>query len=326
MMKRYESQVKEKKMKGNIQVQGWVRFFEYRKNYLKSFLNSKISNCRELDNQMCFILGCGRSGTTILGKMIAANSKIIYLNEARELWASINRDTDIWGYLNTKKSLVPSGLMKFADNFEKERFANIAGNISKNASRLIVEKSPENLFRIPWLNSLCPTSKFVYIERNFSDVIKSIVKEGSFNIKYGFRVMNNWYGLRDIKKKYIKKISQQLELTLDIYQNIKYEQDWAALEWLCSVTAANKFLGNMENERVFKCRYEELVNSPEKILIKIFSFLNISVHENELEKARNMISKRNSKSNCKVYDTPLIRHIEDTIKSKKCNYDYTECS
>ena len=33
-----------------------------------------------------FIIGCGRSGTTILGRNVVKTSKIKYLNERRDLW------------------------------------------------------------------------------------------------------------------------------------------------------------------------------------------------------------------------------------------------
>ena len=33
-----------------------------------------------------FIIGCGRSGTTILGDTLSKHPKIEYLNERRDLW------------------------------------------------------------------------------------------------------------------------------------------------------------------------------------------------------------------------------------------------
>ena len=33
-----------------------------------------------------FIIGCGRSGTTILGKTLSSHPEIKYLNERRDLW------------------------------------------------------------------------------------------------------------------------------------------------------------------------------------------------------------------------------------------------
>ena len=43
-----------------------------------------------------FIIGCGRSGTTILGKTLSNHPKIKYLNERRDLWHKIYPEFNIW--------------------------------------------------------------------------------------------------------------------------------------------------------------------------------------------------------------------------------------
>ena len=43
-----------------------------------------------------FIIGCGRSGTTILGTALSMHRKITYLNERRDLWFKAYPKTDIW--------------------------------------------------------------------------------------------------------------------------------------------------------------------------------------------------------------------------------------
>ena len=43
-----------------------------------------------------FIIGCGRSGTTILGDTLSRHPKIKYLNERRDLWHKSYPEFDIW--------------------------------------------------------------------------------------------------------------------------------------------------------------------------------------------------------------------------------------
>src|SRR5215212_6691597 len=43
-----------------------------------------------------FILGCGRSGTTIFGAALSKHKSITYLNEPRHLWFAAYPETDIW--------------------------------------------------------------------------------------------------------------------------------------------------------------------------------------------------------------------------------------
>ena len=43
-----------------------------------------------------FIIGCGRSGTTILGETLSSHPKIKYLNERRTLWHRAYPEFNIW--------------------------------------------------------------------------------------------------------------------------------------------------------------------------------------------------------------------------------------
>ena len=54
-----------------------------------------------------FIIGCGRSGTTILGETLSRHSKVTYLNERRDLWFSAYPETDIW----TGKATARNGML-----------------------------------------------------------------------------------------------------------------------------------------------------------------------------------------------------------------------
>ena len=43
-----------------------------------------------------FILGCMKSGTTILGRTLSCHPQVTYLNEPREIWFSCYPKSDIW--------------------------------------------------------------------------------------------------------------------------------------------------------------------------------------------------------------------------------------
>ena len=47
-------------------------------------------------NRPVFIIGCGRSGTTIFGTVLSKHQDVAYLNEHRRLWFSAYPETDIW--------------------------------------------------------------------------------------------------------------------------------------------------------------------------------------------------------------------------------------
>ena len=63
---------------------------EFAKNILFNFKKNKYTF------NPVFIIGCGRSGTTILGNTLSNHPKIKYLNERRDLWHKAYPEFDIW--------------------------------------------------------------------------------------------------------------------------------------------------------------------------------------------------------------------------------------
>ena len=43
-----------------------------------------------------FIVGCGRSGTTVLGTALSKHKDVTFLNEPRHLWFCAYPETDVW--------------------------------------------------------------------------------------------------------------------------------------------------------------------------------------------------------------------------------------
>ena len=52
-----------------------------------------------------FIIGCGRSGTTILGNTLSNHPKIKYLNERRDLWHKAYPEFNIWNKITQNPKL-----------------------------------------------------------------------------------------------------------------------------------------------------------------------------------------------------------------------------
>ena len=65
---------------------------------IKEFVKNILFNLAKKKNDFApiFIIGCGRSGTTILGKTLSKHPDIKYLNERRDLWHRAYPEFDIW--------------------------------------------------------------------------------------------------------------------------------------------------------------------------------------------------------------------------------------
>ena len=138
-----------------------------------------------------FIIGCGRSGTTIFGTALSKHKKITYLNEPRHLWFSAYPETDIW----TPKAHSRNGRLVLT-------FADVEGRKSRKLSQLfrfetiktgrpiLIEKLPINNFRLSFIHKIFPDARFIHIYRNGIEVARSIEKRS---------VRGNWFGANSYK-------------------------------------------------------------------------------------------------------------------------------
>ena len=252
---------------------------EYARFQRKIFAATRAAHAQEAHGRqrsvpLCFVAGCGRSGTTLLGRLLSLHPDIVYLNEPRPYWITVSKRTEIWGYCRSEEKqrslLIGDPLPEEAARFAALFFAAGSG------SRLLVEKTPENVFRLPWLHALAPDAKLIYIVRNGYDVIRSILVEADFDIPYGFRDMNNWYGTRDKKKRLLAQTAREFGIAPQVVDSCTTSPDWAALEWVCSNRAFERHKQYFIGPGLFEVRYEELTTETWEIYSKLLGFLNLS--------------------------------------------------
>jgi hypothetical protein len=79
-------------------VKPWVRALKYNSLRYLAEWTVRQSSSDEQPQQLplpVFIIGCGRSGTTILGQVLSAHPEVYYLFEPYHLWAAIDPMTDV---------------------------------------------------------------------------------------------------------------------------------------------------------------------------------------------------------------------------------------
>jgi len=122
-----------------------------------------------------FILGCGRSGTTVLGDLLAQHPSVTYLHERRDLWTSAYPETDIW----TAHAVARHGKLVFTESDENPRKTRalrklFALELRRSRRPILVEKLPINNFRLPFIRRMFPDCRFIHIWRNGLEVARSI--------------------------------------------------------------------------------------------------------------------------------------------------------
>jgi hypothetical protein len=224
-----------------------------------------------------FIVGCGRSGTTLIGELLAAHPDVAYLNEPRKLWGVDPRTRVL---LEGPGRLVLTATDLIPEFAEAQRRQMVEA-VDAAGRRRLVEKTPVNSFRIGYLDALCPDARFVHIIRDGRDVAASIARlaappsGGSHRIRPAARFRRRsprpagaWYGEADSKWRRLRSLAE----TEGIAGIDEWEDDLTArglLEWRLAVTFARRSLHGLDPRRWLELRYEDVLREPRKTMATV---------------------------------------------------------
>ncbi len=122
-----------------------------------------------------FILGTGRSGTTVLGIVLSMHREVGFLNEPKALWHAIHPREDLIGNYTLDAACYRLGTADATDLRRKWIHRIYGVYLSATFSTRVVDKYPELIFRVPFIKALFPDAKFIFLMRNGWDTCRSIV-------------------------------------------------------------------------------------------------------------------------------------------------------
>jgi hypothetical protein len=214
-----------------------------------------------------FIVGCGRSGTTILGDTLAVHPDVTYLNEYRQLWADAYPETDVWserarargGRLEmTEAARTPERDLRLTANFYCE-------TVVTGRPRL-VEKLPINSFRLSFIDAIFPDAKFIHLLRNGLEVARSIDC---------MPAESEWYGHDEFKWNLLVEYAEGREQYRELPALCDTTRKRGLLEWRMSVEATMDFLAGLPMGRHMDVTYEELLDAPVDVTERIEEFVDL---------------------------------------------------
>ena len=242
---------------------------EFIKNILFSFKKNKYTF------SPVFIIGCGRSGTTILGETLSNHPKIKYLNERRDLWHKIYPEFNIW-----EENVLNSKLYANEKDYCKEKSCELRNlffreQVLGNAT-VLMEKLPINNFRLKFLQKCFPKAKYIYLTRNGLEVSKSIEK----------RIQkNNWYTGNKFRL-----LQQRIKDKI----NILSDQEKGMWEWKLSMDQSDVFFQKLNRDKFIHLSYQDFIENTEDFLKKIFEFLKLEINDEFLEIISQNIKRQNN--------------------------------
>ncbi len=234
--------------------------------------------------QRVFLLGCGRSGTSILGDLLATHPDVTYLYEPQGRWAMVDERTDLWHRYRLKTG----GALLEAGDLNDRAIRRFQGMFRTRTS-LLLDKSPEHAFRLGFLAALDPSARFIHIVRDGWRVAASIksVAEQSYPIAGRYRY-NLWWGLNDNKWRVLCDVAVERRYLDDEVDRVPDDRERGLCEWLLSVNEVEVHRGEL-GDRLLNLKYDELVSDPASQLARIARFLGLEPDGSWLERATEMI-------------------------------------
>ena len=223
-----------------------------------------------------FLIGCGRSGTTLLSTLIGSCSSTHILNERRDLWHRVYPELNIWDNINSVLEFKNSEYNTRKNEKIRSVFFKEAKRNKKNN---ILEKLPINCFRLDFINKVFPEAKFIVIKRNPLEVAASIEE------KIG---KGNWYGFNNNKLRLLIKYAKSNNVETKDFLKTGFNK--GLLEWRLSNIAISKFFNDSKKD-FFSINYSNLTLNPKEILTEAFNFLEIKYNEEALINCCKLVHK-----------------------------------
>ncbi|HHS89103.1 MAG TPA: sulfotransferase [Rhodobacteraceae bacterium] len=221
-----------------------------------------------------FILGLGRSGTTVLGTILALHRDVGYLNEPKALWHSALGNEDLIGSYASQPGRYRLKA-EDASPVASRRLRRYYGAYLRLArcSR-VVDKYPELVFRSEFLRQVFPHARKIVMVRNGIDTCQSIEKWSRAHAT----VHEDWWGANRQKwRLLVEEIvapDSFFATALPAIRALERQVDMAAVEWMATMREIKRLDAASCKDTVF-VRYEELVAKPRETLEGILGFCGL---------------------------------------------------
>lgn len=188
---------------------------------------------------IAFIVGCARSGTSILGELVGIHPRVMYAYE-EPIWRKL-AETD--NHAVSVDDISPHRRKKLREHMKHY----------KRKNKIVVEKNPRHVVRVPFVKSIFPEAKIIHIVRDGRDV--------SCSLKSGL-CGKTWAHVRPPRWREIEQNYQGVVRCAHAYHDI--------------MNIAIKDLKDIDHLQV---KYEDLVVDPLKIARQIFNYIGLPLDE-----------------------------------------------
>jgi len=278
------------------------------------------------------IIGAPRSGTNMLRDILTSFNGV-------ETWPC-DEINYIWRHGNV---LYPSDEIPVSRATDSvKRYIQKAFELASNRYQagVLVEKTCANSLRVPFVDSIVPDAKYIFIVRDGVDATGSAKKRWTSKIdmlyiweKVKFVPILDLpiYAIRYLWARLFRLFSKDDRLAfwgpeLDNMNDLLKERtlnEVCAIQWKHCVDSAESAFSNMSPDKVIKTRYEDFVSNPEYELERILNFVDIKVSANEVKKAVKSVSCKSLGRGRSSLGEKEVEHLESVIYDTLERHNYT---
>jgi len=253
------------------------------------------------ENSVCFIIGAPRSGTTILCDVLGHHPEIESLSEPYFIWdwMSGGGSDDV----RTAADANPQTIEFIRGEFE--------WTLRKSGKKVLVEKTPENCFRVPFMQAIFPNAKWIFLYRDGRDVVSSMYKEWTTraqmveqrNVRQLARTAGRMLSRQRYWRNRGRALAHELRNNVSLrpgrfFNKAKWngraawgprfpgweealdaapsDRAFNAMQWRESIRFAQRGIRALPPANVLHIRYEDLVSDRARVLEGVFQFLGVS--------------------------------------------------
>ena len=236
-----------------------------------------------------FILGTGRSGTTVLGIVLSMHREVGYLNEPKAIWHLIHPHEDIIGNYSQSHAKYRLAAEEATDEMRRRATQMFGAYLTTTRSERLVDKYPELIFRVDFVRALFPDARFIFLVRNGWDTCQSIA---TWSKRLGVRVngeKHDWWGVEDRKWRLLieqlVKTDPAFSEIADKVERLERHLDRAAVEWIITMREGIRLMETSPDCTHF-VRFEDLTAKPDETLSALCDFCELPTDTTFQEYAR----------------------------------------
>jgi hypothetical protein len=241
-------------------------------------LGARVLPPRRLPDRPVFVIGCPRSGTTVVFSLLRASPALASLGqEGHVLWESFHHPRE-HGWASN--ALGPDDVRPY----ERRYLAWAIVALARPAGRRFLDKTPRNSLRLPYLDALFPDAQYVFVQRDGRATVSSLItawrerEHPAYVLPIPFHIP----GVPDRAWHFI------LPPGWRAYGGRPLE-DVCALQYTTATEAILAFRAPLHPARFVDLRYEDVLSDPAGQMERVHQALDVAFTDAEARRAREQV-------------------------------------